>query len=173
MADLKLTHVDGGGRAAMVHVGDKAVTPRRAVAEGLVRCCPELLDRVRRDDLAKGSVLSAARLAGIQAAKRTDELIPLCHTIPLESVEVDLEVRDDGIAIRATAAATWKTGVEMEALTAVMGAALTIIDMGKAIDKAMVIESVQVIEKTGGRSGDYHAVASGSRDVDHRGGAVR
>lgn len=161
MTEARLSHLDGRGDARMVNVGDKPVTLRRAVAEGFVRCSAELVERIRRDDLAKGSVLQIARLAGIQGAKRTDELIPLCHTLPLDGVQVDFEVREDGVAIRATASATWRTGVEMEALVAVSAAALTVIDMGKSVDRAMVIEGVRLIEKSGGRSGDYVAPPRG------------
>ena len=108
-------------------------------------------------EIAKGSVLRVAQIAGIQAAKRTDELIPLCHTIPLDDVDVHLELSPGGVRIRAEASATWTTGVEMEAFAAVMAAALTVIDMGKAVDRLMVIEGVRLLEKTGGRSGTYRA----------------
>lgn len=157
MSQNDLTHLDEQGAARMVHVGEKNITTRRAVAEGFVRCNQELLKRIRNDDLAKGNLLQVARLAGIQAAKRTDELIPLCHSLPLDGVSVDLELKENGVAIRAEARATWKTGVEMEALTAVSVAALTVIDMGKAIDKGMIIKNIRLLEKTGGKSGDYRA----------------
>jgi len=152
-----LTHLDETGEARMVDVGSKPATRRHAVAEGFVRCSDALQQRIRADDLAKGSVLRIAQIAGIQAAKRTDELIPLCHTIPLEDVDVQLELAPGGVRIRAEASATWTTGVEMEAFTAVMAAALTVIDMGKAIDKRMAVEGVRLLEKTGGRSGTYRA----------------
>jgi len=152
-----LTHLDESGEARMVDVGSKPATRRRAVAEGFVRCSEALLQRIRADDLAKGSVLRVAQIAGIQAAKRTDELIPLCHTIPLDDVDVHLELSSGGVRIRAEASATWTTGVEMEAFAAVMAAALTVIDMGKAVDKSMVIEGVRLLEKTGGRGGTYRA----------------
>ena len=155
------THLDAKGAATMVHVGDKRVTARRAVAAGFVACSAALIERIRRNNLIKGNLLQIAQLAGIQGAKRTDELIPLCHSLPLDAVRVELTVEDRGIAIRAEASATWKTGVEMEALTAVAVAALTVIDMGKAIDKAMVIENIRLLEKTGGRSGDYRAPGEG------------
>lgn len=158
----RLTHLDGAGHACMVDVGDKPLTRRRAVAEGFVCCDEALLERIRKDNLAKGSVLHIAQIAGIQAAKRADELIPLCHGIPLDDVKVQLVVEPRGVAIRAEAAATWRTGVEMEAFAAVMGAALTVVDMGKAVDRAMVIEGVRLIEKTGGRSGTYRAPERGS-----------
>jgi len=156
----RLTHLDESGEARMVDVGAKPATRRRAVAAGFVRCSEALLQRIRADDLAKGSVLRIAQIAGIQAAKRTDELVPLCHTIPLEDVDVQLELTSGGVTIRAEASATWTTGVEMEAFTAVLAAALTVIDMGKAVDRSMVIEGVRLIEKTGGRSGTYRAHAA-------------
>jgi cyclic pyranopterin phosphate synthase len=152
-----LSHVDESGKAHMVDVGDKPLTVRRAVAEGRVRICEALAEAIATNQLAKGDLLQVARLAGIQAAKRTDELIPLCHSLPLDAIDVQATLGDGCIEIRAEARTTWKTGVEMEALTAVTVAALTVIDMGKAIDKAMVIEGVRLIEKTGGKSGDYHA----------------
>lgn len=152
-----LTHLDATGNPRMVDVGGKPMTTRRAVAEGFVRCSPELLERIRRNDLEKGSVQQIARIAGIQGAKRTPDLIPLCHALPIDSVEVDLTIEHDRIRIRASVGTTWKTGVEMEALTAVTTAALTVIDMGKAADKGMVIEGVRLIEKTGGKSGPYNA----------------
>jgi len=155
--DARLTHLDKRGDVRMVDVGDKPPTRRRAVAEGFVRCSAELLERIERDDLAKGSVLRIAQIAGVQAAKRTDELIPLCHTIPLDDVDVQIEPAFGSVRIRAEATATWATGVEMEAFTAVMAAALTIVDMGKAVDRSMLIEGVRLIEKTGGRSGTYRA----------------
>lgn len=162
----KLTHMDERGRARMVDVGDKPVTPRRAVAEGRVRISPKLADAINADTLAKGNLLETARLAGIQAAKRTDELIPLCHGLPLDAVHVEIWLTDDLVNLRAEASTSWKTGVEMEALTAVSVAALTVIDMGKAIDKAMVIESIRLIEKTGGRGGPYRAAdAQNHRDA--------
>ena len=157
MSKNKMTHVDAKGAARMVDVGAKPLSQRRAVAEGFVRCSRALINCIRKDDLQKGNMLQVARLAGIQAAKRTDELIPLCHVLPLDGVRLDFQVRSGGVSIRAEVRATWKTGVEMEALTAVAVAALTIIDMGKAVDKTMVIEGVRLLEKTGGKSGDYRA----------------
>lgn len=159
MSHQNLTHLNPDGSARMVYVGEKPITARRAIAEGFVRASPELIRRIHNDDIAKGQVLQVARLAGIQAAKRTDELIPLCHSLPLDGVKVDLELTSRGVSIRAEVSATWKTGVEMEALTAVSIAALTVIDMGKAVDKTMVIEHIRLIEKTGGKSGDFHAPA--------------
>lgn len=155
----RLSHVDESGKAHMVDIGDKPPTARRAVAEGRVRISDDLAQAIRENQLAKGDLLQVAQLAGIQAAKRTDELIPLCHSLPLDSVDVQATLGDGCVELRAEARTTWKTGVEMEALTAVTVAALTVIDMGKAVDKAMVIEGVRLIEKTGGKSGDYRADA--------------
>ncbi|MCC6681662.1 MAG: cyclic pyranopterin monophosphate synthase MoaC [Phycisphaeraceae bacterium] len=152
-----LSHLDEHGRARMVDVGDKPLTARRAVAEGRVRISDALAEAIRSNQLAKGHLLEVARLAGIAAAKRTDELIPLCHSLPLDAVEVRAKLDDGSVYLWAEARTTWKTGVEMEALTAVTVAALTVIDMGKAIDRAMVIEGVRLIEKTGGNRGDYRA----------------
>lgn len=153
----RLTHVDGRGRSRMVDVGSKPVTTRRAVACGRVRVSAELAGLIAADALAKGNLIEVARLAGIQAAKRTDELIPLCHALPLDAVDVDIQLEDRTLQITATASTTARTGVEMEALTAVAVAALTVIDMGKAVDKGIVIESIRLIEKTGGRSGRWRA----------------
>ena len=147
----------------MVDVGDKPVTARSATAEGFVRVSPELATRIRDNTLAKGSLLEVARLAGIQAAKRTDELIPLCHTLPLDAVDIRAELLDGRVHITATARTQSRTGVEMEALTAVAVACLTVIDMGKAVDKGMVIEGIRVLEKTGGRSGTL--IAPGHADA--------
>lgn len=152
-----LSHVTPDGRAAMVDVGGKQVTERSATAEGFVRISPELHLRIAENTVSKGSVLEVARLAGILAAKRTDELIPLCHTLPLDAVEITAELQPGRVRITATARTRSRTGVEMEALTAVTVACLTVIDMGKAVDKSMVIEGVRVLEKRGGRSGDYTA----------------
>ena len=158
-----LTHVDARGRAAMVDVGEKAVTARRAVAEARVMISPELAQRIRKNSLAKGNVLDVARLAGIQAAKRTDELIPLCHSLPLDSIQVRAELRRDHVYIWSEAKVTAKTGVEMEALLAVAIAALTVIDMGKSIDRAMTIQGLRMLEKEGGRSGHFVAGAKARR----------
>ncbi|MBL8760252.1 MAG: cyclic pyranopterin monophosphate synthase MoaC [Phycisphaerae bacterium] len=152
-----LSHLTPDGQARMVDVGEKPITARRATAEGFVRVSPELAACIRDNTLAKGSLLEVARLAGIQAAKRTDELIPLCHTLPLDAVEVRAELLGARVRITATARTQSRTGVEMEALTAVAVACLTVIDMGKAVDKGMVIEGLRVLEKTGGRSGTYVA----------------
>jgi cyclic pyranopterin phosphate synthase len=158
-----LSHIRADGSAAMVDVGDKPNIQRRAVAEAFVRVSSELAAKIRKNTIAKGNVLEVARLAGIQAAKRTDELIPLCHGLPLEHVDVHAELKGTRVYLRAEARTTAKTGVEMEALTAVAVAALTVIDMGKAIDKAMEIEGLRLVEKHGGRSGVYIAQRQGSR----------
>lgn len=157
MAAAELTHLDERGAARMVDVGEKQITARRAVAVGQVRCSAALRERLERDDLAKGSALQVARVAGIQAAKRTADLIPLCHALPLDSVTVDLTLTTTGVAIRAEVCTHWRTGVEMEAFTAVAVAALTVVDMGKAVDPAMVIEGLRLLQKSGGRHGDYQA----------------
>ena len=152
---MTLTHMDDEGRARMVDVGDKAVTARTATASGFVRMAAATLQAVREHRTPKGDPLEVARLAGILAAKRTAELIPLCHPLPLTHADVQLDVRDEGIQITATARTDGKTGVEMEALTAVSVAALTLYDMCKAVDKAMEITDIRLESKTGGRSGDY------------------
>lgn len=152
-----LSHLDSAGRARMVDVGEKPVTSRRAVAECLVRIAPALHTRIKSNSLSKGNLLEVARLAGIQAAKRTDELIPLCHALPLDSIDVQAELRKNHVYLRAEASATARTGVEMEALTAVAIAALAVIDMGKSVDKGMVVEGLRLLEKEGGRSGHYVA----------------
>jgi cyclic pyranopterin phosphate synthase len=152
----KLTHFDAAGASRMVDVGDKEITRRIARATGRVRMKRATLELVRSCKLAKGDVLEVARLAGIMAAKRTSELVPLCHQVPLDSVEVRFEFPDaEQVVIEATAQATARTGVEMEALVAVAAAALTIYDMCKAVDRGMVIEQIQLEEKSGGRSGHY------------------
>ena len=152
----RLSHIDAQGRARMVDVSDKAVTEREAVARGTVRMQPATLRLIRAGQIAKGEVLAVARLAGIMAAKRTAEIIPLCHPLPLQVVAVDFEVRGrERIEIAARVKVSGKTGVEMEALTAVSAAALTIYDMCKAIDRGMVISDVRLVEKRGGRSGQY------------------
>jgi cyclic pyranopterin phosphate synthase len=151
-----LTHFDETGASRMVDVGDKAVTNRVARASGRVVMQSETLKRIQERGFAKGDVLEVARLAGIMAAKRTSELIPLCHSLPLESVTISFSFPDDAsIAIEAEARVTGKTGVEMEALTAVSVAALTIYDMCKAIDRGMRIEEVRLEEKSGGKSGHF------------------
>lgn len=152
----KLTHLDDRGAARMVDVGDKPATARSATASGRVRMAAETLRLVREGGLAKGEVLQVARLAGVMAAKRTDELIPLCHALPLEGVEVSFDFLDDQtLGITATARVIGKTGVEMEALTAVTIAALTVYDMTKAVDRGIEIGPVRLEEKQGGRSGHW------------------
>jgi cyclic pyranopterin phosphate synthase len=157
LPDTGLTHLDSDGRARMVDVGGKPVTARRAVASGAVRMKPETLALITSGRVAKGDVLAAARIAGIMAAKKTGELIPLCHPIGLDSVTVELTpAGPETLAITATATVTGKTGVEMEALTAVSVAALTVYDMCKAVDREMTITDIRLDSKSGGRSGDYH-----------------
>lgn len=153
----KLTHLDDAGHAHMVDVGAKEVTSRTATARGFVRMSPAALALVTEGTAPKGDVLAAARIAGIMAAKKTADLIPLCHPLALTKVSVDLVPAADGIAIAATVSVAGKTGVEMEALTAVTVAALTVYDMVKAADKAMRIEDVRLVFKDGGRSGRYEA----------------
>jgi cyclic pyranopterin phosphate synthase len=157
----RLSHLDAAGNAVMVDVSDKAVTARTARAEGVVRMRPDTLALVTAGSAAKGDVLAAARIAGIMAAKRTHELIPLCHPLAISKATVDFELRDDPASIRVTATVkvAGQTGVEMEALTAVAVACLTLYDMLKAADKAMSIDGVRLVEKTGGRSGTFRASA--------------
>lgn len=152
-----LTHLDEQGHARMVDVGAKAETARVAIASGRIRMSGAALAAIRDGDVPKGDVLAAARIAGIMAAKKTADLIPLCHPLPLHSVAVAFSIEDSAIRATAMASLTGKTGVEMEALTAVSLALLTIYDMAKAIDKGMVIEEIRLIEKRGGKSGDWKA----------------
>jgi len=151
------THLDETGAAHMVDVGGKAATGRRAVAGGRISMSPEALEAIRTGNAPKGDVLSTARIAGIMAAKRTADLIPLCHPIALTSVSVEFEWEEAGISVRATAATTGPTGVEMEALTAASVALLTLYDMAKALDRAMILGDIRLLEKSGGRSGDWRA----------------
>lgn len=153
----RLTHIDERGRLRMVDVGGKAVTVREAVARGSITMSPGARRAVREATLKKGDALQAARLAGIMAAKRTSELIPLCHPLPLTHVDVTLTPSRGGYAIEARARTTAQTGVEMEALTAVAVAALTMYDMVKAVDRGMVIGDIHLAAKSGGQSGDYRA----------------
>ena len=155
----KLTHLDDAGTARMVDVGAKPDSERTAVAGGSVIMQAETLAAIRDGNVKKGDVLSIARLAGIMGAKRTSELIPLCHPLPLTHIDLDLQIDEDNNAvhIRATCRTVGKTGVEMEALTAVNVAALTIYDMAKALDREMRITDIRLLEKTGGTRGDYHA----------------
>ena len=159
-AEKKLSHLDQSGAPRMVDVGGKQITDRVAVAEGSISMAPETLERVVSDDFArerKGNVIAVARLAGIMAAKRTHDLIPLAHPLALTGVDVEIEpdTRIPGIRVRATVKTTGKTGVEMEALTAVSVACLTIYDMAKAVDRGMVIGAIRLNEKRGGRSGTW------------------
>lgn len=155
-AEKRLTHLDAQGQARMVDVGDKAVTVRTARARGFVRMRPSTLRALRDQTTPKGDVLASARIAGIQAAKRTWELIPMCHQLQLTKVKLELSLQGkDRVCIEAQAEAFDRTGVEMEALTAVSVAALTLYDMLKAFDRAMVIEDIALLEKTGGKSGDF------------------
>jgi cyclic pyranopterin phosphate synthase len=158
-ANAKLSHVDTKGAATMVDVSAKTATARRAVAEGRIRMSAVAFRAVRADRVKKGDVLAVARLAAIQAAKRTAETIPLCHPLPLTDVQValTLDAKLPGVRVEATVATVAPTGVEMEALVAVSVALLTVYDMAKALDKAMVIERVRLLEKTGGKSGTYRA----------------
>ena len=151
----RLTHTDEVGAARMVDVSAKAETVREAVAKGRVVMQAETLALIGQNKAAKGDVLAAARLAGIMAAKRTAELIPLCHPLPVSAGAVDLALGDAAVEITATVRTTGRTGVEMEALTAVSVAALTIYDMVKAVDRGMRIEAVRVVRKSGGKSGDF------------------
>ena len=152
-----LTHLDETGAARMVDVGDKAATKRQAVATGRIAMSAEARALVRDASANKGDVLAVARVAGIMAAKRTAELIPLCHPLPLSKVTIDLDATDTGVTVTATCATTGQTGVEMEALTAATVALLTVYDMVKAVDKTMTIDGVRLLTKTGGKSGDWAA----------------
>ena len=152
-----LTHLDATGAAHMVDVGEKDITARVALAEGSVTMAPETLAAIRAGNAAKGDVIATARIAGIMAAKRTHELIPLCHPLPVTGISVDIAVDPDlpGLVVSARVKVTGRTGVEMEALTAVSVACLTIYDMAKALDRGMVIGAIRLVEKSGGRSGDW------------------
>ena len=156
--ELHLTHLDDQGNAKMVDVGDKDITSREAVARGHVSIQPETLQLIKEGLMKKGDVLTIAQLAGIMGAKKTSELIPLCHPLPLDRVDVDLELdeKEGRINITATAKTTARTGGEMEALTAVSVAALTLYDMSKSVDRGMRIEAVRLVKKSGGRSGDIN-----------------
>jgi len=152
-----LTHLDAEGHARMVDVGDKAVTAREATATGRITMSHDALTAIRHGLVKKGDVLAVARVAGIMAAKRTSDLIPLCHPLPLTRVALDLSIDEDGIVATAVCATDGKTGVEMEALTAVSVALLTVYDMAKALDRGMVIDGVRLLAKSGGKSGDWRA----------------
>lgn len=152
---MSFTHLDDAGHARMVDVTAKQPTVRAATARGFVRCSPEVVAALRDGTVPKGDVLAVARIAGIQAAKRTPELLPLAHVIGVHGVVVDLDITDEGIEIEATARTADRTGVEMEALTSVAVAALAVVDMVKGLDKTTSIENVRITAKSGGRSGDW------------------
>ncbi|NML94192.1 cyclic pyranopterin monophosphate synthase MoaC [Novosphingobium olei] len=152
-----LTHLDPDGNARMVDVGGKAESRRLAIAGGHIRMSREALAAIRDGEVPKGDVLAAARIAGIMAAKKTGELIPLCHPLALDAVTVDFVLTETGVSVTASASLTGRTGVEMEALVAATVALLTIYDMAKALDKGMVVEQVRLLEKRGGKSGDWKA----------------
>jgi len=156
MSEPEFTHLDQSGNAHMVDVGDKAVTRRRAIARGTISMNVATSQAIVSGGLPKGDVLAVARIAGIQGAKRTSDLIPLCHPLMLSKVSVELAVRDGAVDIEAVVETTGQTGVEMEALTACSVAALTLYDMCKSADKTMVIGEITLWEKSGGRSGDFH-----------------
>jgi cyclic pyranopterin monophosphate synthase len=158
----RLTHVDESGAARMVDVSDKEVSTREAVAAGRVSVSPTVLALLRGEGVPKGDALGVARIAGIMAAKRTPDLIPLCHPIALSDVAVDVEVDDGGVGITATVRTADRTGVEMEALTAVSVAALALIDMVKGVDREAAVEGVWLLRKSGGRSGDWRRTESGA-----------
>lgn len=155
--NTSLTHIDSDGTARMVDVGAKPETQRTAIASGRITMAPEALAAIRAGDAPKGDVLGTARIAGIMAAKRTSDLIPMCHPLALDAVIVDFAFEDDAVRATATASLTGKTGVEMEAITAVSVALVTIYDMAKALDKGMVIGSIRLVEKRGGKSGHWRA----------------
>ncbi|MEU5238700.1 cyclic pyranopterin monophosphate synthase MoaC [Streptomyces lydicus] len=150
-----LTHIDAAGAARMVDVSAKDVTARTATARGRVLVSPQVIELLRGEGMPKGDALATARIAGIMGAKRTPDLIPLCHPLAVSGVKLDLAVTDEAVEITATVKTTDRTGVEMEALTAVSVAALTVVDMVKAVDKAAMISDIRVEEKTGGKSGDW------------------
>ncbi len=152
-----LTHIDGDGSARMVDVSAKATTVREAVATGRIAMTAEAASAIAQGLVKKGDVLAVARVAGIMAAKKTADLIPLCHPLPLSAVTVDFTLGDNGVSATARARTAAQTGVEMEAMTAVSVALLTIYDMAKAIDKAMIISDIRLLSKTGGKSGAWHA----------------
>ena len=153
---MQLSHLDDKGNAHMVDVGDKAVTARMAVAQAEIVMQPETLARISRGDMPKGDVFACARIAGIMAAKRTFELIPMCHPLPIEAVSIDFTTEAPAcVRIKATLRCNWKTGIEMEALTAASVAALTVYDMCKAVDRGMVIQNICLLEKAGGKSGHF------------------
>ena len=154
---MELTHINEKGEAVMVDVGEKNFTVRTAEAFAKIKMQPATLDALLKNNLKKGDGLAAARIAGIMAAKKTFELIPLCHNIPIESIKIEFDNNGENeLYIHSFAKCTYKTGIEMEALTGASVAALTVYDMCKAIDRGMVIEEIKLVEKTGGKSGDFH-----------------
>lgn len=153
----KLTHLDDSGAARMVDISAKATTRREAMAEGFIHVANDALQAIAEQAVKKGDVLATARIAGIMAAKRTADLIPLCHPLPIDAVSVDLAIESTGIRATATVATTHGTGVEMEALTAVSAALLTVYDMAKAVDRTMRIDGIRLLRKSGGRSGNFIA----------------
>ncbi len=153
----KLTHIDGDGAAHMVDISAKKETVREAHAEGFITMNSDVLEAIKANSMKKGDVLATARIAGIMAAKKTSDLIPLCHPLALSKVAVEFEYQDNGIKVRAMARLTGKTGVEMEALTAASTALLTVYDMSKAMQKDMVISAIRLLSKSGGKSGDWTA----------------
>lgn len=157
MSPARLTHLDDTGQARMVDVGAKPITDREAVAECRVRMAPETVEAVRAAQLAKGDALGVARVAGIMAAKRTSELIPLCHPLPITSIEIDFEIEPEAVRVIATARVSGRTGVEMEALTGAAVAGLTLIDMVKGLEKGVHLERVRLLSKSGGRSGEWRS----------------
>ena len=164
MNKQKLSHLDSAGRAKMVNVGDKPITDRSALAAGEVHMQKETLELISGGKMAKGDVLTVAQIAGISAAKKTSELIPLCHSLQLDSVNLNLELDPDlpGVVITALVKSSGRTGVEMEALTAVSVAALTIYDMAKSAEKTLQIQNIRLLEKKGGKSGDFKFRESGN-----------
>ena len=168
MSTSRLTHIDEAGRARMVDVSEKSVTRRTARAAGRVVCSADAIARIASNTNAKGNVMETARLAGIMGAKRTPDLIPLCHPLPLShvDVEISLDEREPGVLIEATASVEATTGVEMEALTAVAVAGLTVIDMIKSVDRWAVISDVRLLSKDGGRSGSLQRPSEGQRSAD-------
>jgi cyclic pyranopterin phosphate synthase len=153
----KLTHLDDSGAARMVDISAKPATRREATAEGFIHVAKDALQAIAEQAVKKGDVLATARIAGIMAAKRTADLIPLCHPLPIDAVSLDLAIEATGIRATATVATTHGTGVEMEALTAVSAALLTVYDMAKALDRTMCIDGIRLLRKSGGRSGDFIA----------------
>ncbi len=151
----EFTHINSAGRARMVDVGDKAFTDRTAVARGEILMKPETAEKIREGAMKKGDVIGVAQIAGITGAKKTSDLIPMCHNIFISGCDMDFTVKEDRVEITATLSTNGQTGIEMEALTAVSAAALTVYDMCKAVDKTMKIENIRLVKKTGGRSGDF------------------